>query len=213
MSRKLRHIDDVGKIMEWTAAMTAINRLLNDINIKEYRDDWRPWRERNKMGKVRKMDIDEEEPTKGMKKIQEQVLPPLMSPTMRTKKIGIKDDGGMIAGENDTWSLKRIKKTESIPTLGLKDRLLKEIKKKEEWKLPTQKVIPPRVQVNFEEIHQLNQLVKEIDVTLQPHEKRKRKKLTKEREAERGDVKDDGQRIPAEIRSFIENEGITHLDP
>ena len=102
---------------------------------------------------------------------------------------------------------------ESIPTLGLKDRLLKEIKKKEEWKLPTQKVIPPRVQVDFEEIHQPNQLVKEIDVTLQPHEKRKRKKLTKEREAERGDVKDDGQRIPAEIRRFIENEGITHLDP
>ena len=133
----------------------------------------------------------------------------------RKRDYGLKKDIGdsVLDTAANTWSLKRIKKMESIPTLGLKDRLLKEIKKKEEWKLPTQKVIPPRVQVNFEEIHQLNQLVKEIDVTLQPHEKRKRKKLTKEREAERGDVKDDGQRIPAEIRSFIENEGITHLDP
>ena len=100
MSRRLRHIDDVGKIMEWTQAMTAINRLLKEIDIKEYRDEWRPWRERKKMGMVRKMDIDDEEPAKGVKKKQE-LLPPLRSPTTRTKKIGIKDDGGMTVGDND----------------------------------------------------------------------------------------------------------------
>ena len=105
MSRRLRHIDDVEKIIEWTQAMTAINRLLKEIDIKEYRDDWRPWRERKKMGKERKMDIDEEEPAKGVMKIQEQ-LPPLGSPTMRTKKTGIKDDGGMTVGENDKGKTK-----------------------------------------------------------------------------------------------------------
>ena len=100
MSRRLRHIDDVGKILEWIQAMTAINKLLKEIDIKEYRDEWRPWRERKKMGMVRKMDIDDEEPAKGVKKKQE-LLPPLRSPTTRTKKIGIKDDGGMTVGDND----------------------------------------------------------------------------------------------------------------
>ena len=100
MSRRLRHIDDVGKILEWTQAMTAINTLLKEVDIKEYRDDWRPWRERKETGKVRKMDIDEVEPAKGVKKKRE-LLPPLRSPTTRTKKIGIKDDGEMTVGDND----------------------------------------------------------------------------------------------------------------
>ena len=106
MSRRLRHIDEVGKIREWTEAMIAINRLLKEINVKEYRDDWRPWQERKKMGKVLKMDIDEEEPAKGVKKIQDQQMPPLRSPTTTTKKTGIKDDGGMTVGEIDIGKAK-----------------------------------------------------------------------------------------------------------
>ena len=101
MSRRLRHIDDVEKIKEWVEAMNDINRLLKEIDITEYRDDWRPWRQRNKRGKVLKMNIDEEEPAKGVKKKQEQLLPPLRSPTKWTRKTGIKDDGGKIAGDND----------------------------------------------------------------------------------------------------------------
>ena len=101
MSRRLRHIDDVGKILEWTEAMTAINRLLKEIDIKEYSDDWRPWQQRKRGGKVRKMDIDEEESAMGVKKKQEQMLPPLRPPTKWTKKTGIKDEGQTSVGEYD----------------------------------------------------------------------------------------------------------------
>ena len=80
MARRLRHIDDVDKIKDWIEAMTAINRLLKDTDIKEYRDDWMPWRHRKKRGMVLKMDINEEEPAKVVKKPKEQLLPPLRVP-------------------------------------------------------------------------------------------------------------------------------------
>ena len=207
MSRKLRHIDDVGKIMEWTAAMTAINRLLKDINIKEYRDDWRPWRERNKMGKVRKMDIDEEVPTKGMKKIQEQVLPPLMSPTMRTKKIGIKDDGGMIAGENDRGKTKpKFDPKAAVLEMLSESKDQQEPNKFKGWLSLKEKRVVQKQQM-------WNQQAKATEVSGLPHEKRKRKREMKVREADWGDEEDEGETISADLRSFIEKEGITLLDP
>ena len=116
MARRLRHIDDVDKIKDWIEAMTAINRLLKDTDIKEYRDDWMPWRHRKKRGMVLKMDINEEEPAKVVKKPKEQLLPPLRVPnkTIPTTshelrrscrstrgKTGIKDDGGKITGDDD----------------------------------------------------------------------------------------------------------------
>ena len=117
MARRLRHIDDVGKIKEWIEAMTAINRLLKDTEIKEYRDDWTPWRQRKKKGMFMKMDVNEVETAKEEKKIHEELLPRLQSPNKtipttthelrrsgrRTTrgKTGIKDDGGMTTGDND----------------------------------------------------------------------------------------------------------------
>ena len=43
MARRIRRIDDVGDIKDWVDAMAAINSLLNEVDVKEYRDDWRPW--------------------------------------------------------------------------------------------------------------------------------------------------------------------------
>ena len=107
MSRRLRHIDDVGKIKEWIVAMTAINRLLKEIDIKEYTDDWRPWGQRKTTDKALEKDIDEEEPAKGVKKTQGLLMPPLRLPTTRTKKTGIKDDGRMPFGDNDRGKKKQ----------------------------------------------------------------------------------------------------------
>ena len=116
MARRLRRIDDVGDIMDWIKAMTAINSLLKDTDNdhKDYRDDWKPWRQGNISRKGPKMDIEEVEPLKAVKKIDEKLMPPLRSPepsaskelrksTRSTTKgkTGIKDDGGKIFGDND----------------------------------------------------------------------------------------------------------------
>jgi hypothetical protein len=42
MMRRLCQNDDVGKLKDWISAMTTINRLLKEGEIKEYRDGWRP---------------------------------------------------------------------------------------------------------------------------------------------------------------------------
>ena len=50
---RIRHIDDAGKIMEWIAAMTAMNKLLNEMDMKNvYRT---PLPHRMKSEKVLKM--------------------------------------------------------------------------------------------------------------------------------------------------------------
>ena len=66
MARRIRHIDNGGKLIEWIAAMTAINKLLKEIDTtKVYRDEWTPWPHGKKSEKVLKMDVDEVEPAKG----------------------------------------------------------------------------------------------------------------------------------------------------
>ena len=66
MSRRIRHIDNGGKLIEWIAAMTAINKLLKElVKTKVYRDEWTPWPHGKKSEKVLKMDVEEVEPAKG----------------------------------------------------------------------------------------------------------------------------------------------------
>ena len=43
MGRTLRRIDDAGEIRDWVAAMSAINGLLKQVDIKICSDDWQPW--------------------------------------------------------------------------------------------------------------------------------------------------------------------------
>ena len=50
--------------MEWIAAMIVINKLLEEIDTKVYRDEWTPWRHEKIREKVLKMDV-EVEPAKG----------------------------------------------------------------------------------------------------------------------------------------------------
>ena len=119
MARRLRHIDDVEKMKEWIELMSAITRLLKDTDKegKEYRDEWRPWQQRNIRRWGLKKNIDEDEPEKGVKKITGKLLPPLRSPAEKKPtashelnrkcrstskgKTGIKDDGGKNPGDND----------------------------------------------------------------------------------------------------------------
>ena len=56
MARRLRHIDDASEINIWIGAMTAINRLLKEFEVKVYSDDWKPWRKKGK----KEMEIDNE---------------------------------------------------------------------------------------------------------------------------------------------------------
>ena len=44
MGRRIRYIDEAGDITEWVAAMSALNSLLNEVDIKGSSDNWRPWR-------------------------------------------------------------------------------------------------------------------------------------------------------------------------
>ena len=51
MARKIRRIDDAGEIKDWVEAMASINRLLKELDIKSYKDEWRPWRLQGMKGK------------------------------------------------------------------------------------------------------------------------------------------------------------------
>ena len=51
MGRKLRKIDDAADIKNWASAMRELNCMLKEVEIKEYKDNWRPWRKRNIQGK------------------------------------------------------------------------------------------------------------------------------------------------------------------
>ena len=110
MSRRLRHIDDAGEIKRWVEAMAAINGLLKEVDIKNYTDNWKPWRVKETKEKEHRvsaametereeglekkekilqmlkpkmdlnMDIDGDEPALGDKKRLVQLMPPLRSP-------------------------------------------------------------------------------------------------------------------------------------
>ena len=43
MGRRLRKINKAEDIMKWISAMREINSLLKEVDIKEYKDTWRPW--------------------------------------------------------------------------------------------------------------------------------------------------------------------------
>ena len=139
MARRLRHIDDVGQIKEWIEAMTAINRLLKETDIKVYRDEWKPWGQRKKRGKVLKTDTYKEKPANVVKNTHDMQLPPLQVPkknittsphklrrsfmsTIR-RKTGIKDDGGKTTGDND-----RVKKKIKLDPKAAVLEMLKESK-------------------------------------------------------------------------------------
>ena len=44
MGRRLRRIDGAGEIKEWAAAMSALNIVFKEIEIKGSSDNWRPWK-------------------------------------------------------------------------------------------------------------------------------------------------------------------------
>ena len=98
MARRIRHIDNGVKLIEWIAAMTAINKLLNEIDTtKVYRDEWTPWPHGKKSEKVLKMDVDEVEPAKGEMTTQEVLMPslrPLRGKSGIKERDGIKLKGG-----------------------------------------------------------------------------------------------------------------------
>ena len=52
MGRRLRYIDEAGEIKEWAAAMSALNSVLKEVDIKVTTDNWRPWRRPNDSEKV-----------------------------------------------------------------------------------------------------------------------------------------------------------------
>ena len=118
MARRLRHIDDPREIAEWIDAMTAINKLLKGIEIKVYRDEWRPRRREKVARKTLNMDIDVEEPAMELKKAQELPMPPLRSPSgKRGIKIGdgkmLKELGGMNSGDIDAGNWEKEGKRDS----------------------------------------------------------------------------------------------------
>ena len=43
MGRRLRHIDGAEEIKEWAAAMSALNAVFKEVDIKGSSDNWRPW--------------------------------------------------------------------------------------------------------------------------------------------------------------------------
>ena len=51
MGRKLRKIDDAAELKNWASALRELNSVLKELDIKEYKDNWRPWRKRNIQGK------------------------------------------------------------------------------------------------------------------------------------------------------------------
>ena len=57
MGRRLRRINGSEEIKEWAAAMSALNVVLKELDIKVYSDNWRPWTRPVKGGKddLRKM--------------------------------------------------------------------------------------------------------------------------------------------------------------
>ena len=44
MGRRLRYIDVAGEIKEWVVAMSALNCLLKELDIKSCSDNWTPWK-------------------------------------------------------------------------------------------------------------------------------------------------------------------------
>ena len=52
MGRKLRWIDDAADIENWASAMRELNLLLKEVEIKEYKDNWKPWSTGDRRGDI-----------------------------------------------------------------------------------------------------------------------------------------------------------------
>ena len=95
MSRKLRKLDDAGKIRDWVTTMAAINSLLKVVDGTAYSNDWQPWRKKentqkkilkdnetqltsleNSVPGTKKMDVEESQ-GKGTKRLRMQRMPEL----------------------------------------------------------------------------------------------------------------------------------------
>ena len=50
MGRNLRKIDDAAELKNWASALRELNSVLKELDIKDYKDNWRPWSQRNKQG-------------------------------------------------------------------------------------------------------------------------------------------------------------------
>ena len=116
---------------------------MKDTDIKVYRDEWTPWRQRKKRGMDLKTDIYKEESAKVVKNTHDLLLPPLRVPkkTIPTsphelrrsfmsttrRKTGIKDDGGKTTGDND-----RVKKKIKLDPKAAVLEMLNESKDQEE---------------------------------------------------------------------------------
>ena len=100
MARRIRHIDDAGKIMEWMAAMSAINKVLRETDTTVYKDEWGSWRQGKISEKVLKRNVDVEEPAKAETMTQRLMMPTLWSPSgMRGIKGGGKIKKELVGGE------------------------------------------------------------------------------------------------------------------
>ena len=106
MSRRIRHIDDAGKIMEWMAAMSAINKVLKEIDTTVYKDEWRPWRQGKLSEEVLKGNEEVGEPAKEVPMTQRLLMPPLWSPSGTR---GIKGGGPIIKKDLDVGNKDRSK--------------------------------------------------------------------------------------------------------
>ena len=51
MGRNLRKIDNAVELIKWASALRELNSVLKELDIKEYKDNWRPWSQRDKQGK------------------------------------------------------------------------------------------------------------------------------------------------------------------
>ena len=105
MGRRIRKIDDAAEIKNWASAMREINCLLKEVEIKEYKDNWRPWIMREKRG------------------------------------TNVGRNNQMAGSKPNVWN----QKAETVPQVGLE-----ESKKKKRRKLP------PRVEVDGDDVHMLD---------------------------------------------------------
>ena len=123
MGRRLRWIDDPAEIKEWVAVMTAINKLLKEVETKCCSDSWHPWSKR---------EGGKKELGTGIRTVK-----PLRANAPETKE--------RMEPNKKSWFDGR------LPKLSLKERLLKEVKKKVAGKVSINtKGLPPRVAVDEE---------------------------------------------------------------
>ena len=93
MGRRLRRINGSEEIKEWAAAMSALNVVLQELDIKVYSDNWRPWKRPVKggMDDLRKMSspsyMETEHPTTGIVGGGELLVKPVIPPMVDIEDI------------------------------------------------------------------------------------------------------------------------------